>query len=926
MRSIRRLTRTGPVLLGMLASGFMFAATPAVAGTGHAFSASFGSPGAGQGQLHEPAGVAVSEIGAAKGDVYVADKGNNRVEVFGEKGEYLTEFNGKGTSGELSAPEAIAIDNSGSASDPSDGDMYVVNSGQDMVDKFGANGEFLSQLQGPPRITGVAVDPSGGLWVAAQENEDILEFDDAAHNALVTTMEPYPRQVDAGTSGLSVDSEENLYRGSYEVVVKLNKEGGVLESEVSNCRCTTGIAIDPATNKLFVDQRTSVAEYGPFGEPYKSPLHQFDSGHVAASSGIAIDGASDTVYVTDSTNDDVVVATPGPTPATSETLEAKEINDTSALLRGKLNEKLNYSFAYSAGASCTGGKTTPLVQEGNGEVSAQVTGLEPDKEYAFCVVSENAFGSSSGSALLFMTPAAAPEIVSEKAVSQGEAGTDEFTADINSNNEETTYTFEYSTEASGEELEGTVETTGGAPIPGGEFGGTTVGVAVSVEPINATYYYRVVAKNEQSEKEGKLVRGKVEAYTKVPIVEEESVSNLSLTGATLEALANPDWLNSTYHFEYAPGTPAGKQLLEEGTGTRVGGGNVPGGNEFGGAKVTAAVEGLQSYAPYYYRVVAESAATKNPSNADKAQPIRGEIKLFTTRSLPITTTGEAQNITRTGATLSGMVTAPFVKAAYYYEYINSAGYQAALATSAGNPYAEGEATAPLPIESSFTPQPVGPVAVGGLLADTTYHYRLVAKNEFGWEYGSDHTFTTTARVLPSVATGSASGVSQNAATITGTVGTNGLATSYGFEIATQPGEYGPATGLGSVGGAATETVTTTLGELQPGTTYYYRLTATNSDGTSYGEPATFATPGFPTLLVPQSELPQIANPSVAFPTGSQENTGTTEVKTKRLTKAQKLAKALKACRRGRRRERCEKAARARYGPVKARHRGKGKKK
>src|SRR6202034_1269512 len=61
---------------------------------------------------------------------------------------------------------------------------------------------------------------------------------------------------------------------------------------------------------------------------------------------------------------------------------------------------------------------------------------------------------------------------------------------------------------------------------------------------------------------------------------------------------------------------------------------------------------------------------------------------------------------------------------------------------------------------------------------------------------------------------------QNSATLTGTVSTSGLQTEYGFEIATTPGDYGGGwgwvgthTGLGSIGGARTEAVSLTLGEL-----------------------------------------------------------------------------------------------------------------
>jgi len=53
---------------------------------GHAFSSSFAGAGTGAGRVLHPAGVAVSEAG---GDVYVVDAGNDRVERFGAGGEFI---------------------------------------------------------------------------------------------------------------------------------------------------------------------------------------------------------------------------------------------------------------------------------------------------------------------------------------------------------------------------------------------------------------------------------------------------------------------------------------------------------------------------------------------------------------------------------------------------------------------------------------------------------------------------------------------------------------------------------------------------------------------------------------------------------------------------------------------------------------------
>jgi hypothetical protein len=120
--------------------------------------------------------------------------------------------------------------------------------------------------------------------------------------------------------------------------------------------------------------------------------------------------------------------------------------------------------------------------------------------------------------------------------------------------------------------------------------------------------------------------------------------------------------------------------------------------------------------------------------------------------------------------------------------------------------------------------------------------------------------------------------------------------------------------FGRIGDAATETVSVTLDDLEPDTTFYYRLCATNADGTTCGADQSFTTPGFPSPLVQPATPPLLAIPAIAFPT---ETTGLRG--TKALTSAQKLAKALKACNKDRSRSKrasCEKQARKKYGPGK----------
>ena len=63
--------------------------------------------------------------------------------------------------------------------------------------------------------------------------------------------------------------------------------------------------------------------------------------------------------------------------------------------------------------------------------------------------------------------------------------------------------------------------------------------------------------------------------------------------------------------------------------------------------------------------------------------------------------------------------------------------------------------------------------LSGLAPATTYHYRVVATNNGGQTEGSDQTFATLPATAPTVVTGTASGLTESAATLTGSVNPHG---------------------------------------------------------------------------------------------------------------------------------------------------------
>src|SRR4051794_35198010 len=87
---------------------------------------------------------------------------------------------------------------------------------------------------------------------------------------------------------------------------------------------------------------------------------------------------------------------------------------------------------------------------------------------------------------------------------------------------------------------------------------------------------------------------------------------------------------------------------------------------------------------------------------------------------------------------------------------------------------------------------------------------------------------------PIATTGPAQGVTTTSATVTGTVNPNGQSTTSSIQFGTTTG-YGLQTSPRSVGsGSGNQDVSVELTGLRPGTTYHYRVIATNASGTTVG--------------------------------------------------------------------------------------------
>jgi hypothetical protein len=140
--------------------------------------------------------------------------------------------------------------------------------------------------------------------------------------------------------------------------------------------------------------------------------------------------------------------------------------------------------------------------------------------------------------------------------------------------------------------------------------------------------------------------------------------------------------------------------------------------------------------------------------------------------------------------------------------------------------------------------------IGGLSADTTYHYRVIAwpdTDPTAVVRGADRTFRTLA--LPTVSTNSARDMRPDGTTLDGKVDPNGSPTTVYFEwgLTQAYGQQTPEIDVGR-GSTAVE-VQSVLNGLTPNTTYHYRIVATNAVGIKRGRDRGFRTLRAPTGIV-----------------------------------------------------------------------------
>jgi DNA-binding beta-propeller fold protein YncE len=221
-----------------------------------------GGKGTSRGQFDSPTGIAVD----TSGNVLVADTNNSRIEKFSATGAFLGILGTKGTGrGQLRSPNGIAVNHFGN--------IYVADGFNHCVQELAPDGTFVTEWRGPepgfygPRRVAIGAD-------------DLIYVVDQGHNRIAK---------------FGPDGEPLATWGS-----KGNGDGEFNDP--------TSVAVDPATNKVYVADPTNKRiqvfdENGKFLTKWSVPAW----GEPAGFEDLAIDSHTDRLYASSTHLDAVLV-------------------------------------------------------------------------------------------------------------------------------------------------------------------------------------------------------------------------------------------------------------------------------------------------------------------------------------------------------------------------------------------------------------------------------------------------------------------------------------------------------------------------------------------------------------------------------------------------------------------------------------------
>ncbi len=375
--------------------------------------------------------------------------------------------------------------------------------------------------------------------------------------------------------------------------------------------------------------------------------------------------------------------------------------------------------------------------------------------------------------------------------------------------------FEYTTEALYNEKEFGEATK----IPCDQGSTFTANESVSAEASGLTleepYMFRLVTENVNGASNGAIRKFVPHAVIDLTTNPATSVAPRS---ATLNGSFMGNGDSTEYYFEYGHTLPGVYDVKTSAQSA---------GNPTGPAQLSLPINELALETTYHYRVVAVNGTGTS----------KGFDQSFTTpAAVAGVVTEPATEIGQQTVTLNAKFTGDGHDTKYFFEYGPTKEYGQ---LSSEDPFDAGTTFGPTPISSQ----------ISTYFGYTTYHYRVIAENQFGKTVGKDMTFTTEPAPLPSITETSIEDITPTGAHVLAMVAPNRWDASWLFEWG-ETASYGTFTETEPIlpgENIEYQPIEADITALEPETLYHFRAVAFNFTGVTNGPDQTFRTPAQPKI-------------------------------------------------------------------------------
>jgi DNA-binding beta-propeller fold protein YncE len=260
------------------------------------------------GFFYSPHAIAVD----AAGNIYVADSLNYRIQKLDPSGNFVKSWGKYGTgNGEFGGipdshqgPHAVALD-------PISGNVYVADTLNNRIQMFDSSGNYLDQLGGLTRPSGLAFDGAGNFYVAEWSAHRIKKFDKNKNQLAVWGSQGSSDGQFQNPHGIAVDADGYVYVADannnriqvFDANGNFEGKWGTFGQEDGQLNQPWDVAIDSDGNVLVADTYNDrVQKFTPNG-CFISRLGQTGSlpGQFAQPQSIAV-GPDGALFVLETTN------------------------------------------------------------------------------------------------------------------------------------------------------------------------------------------------------------------------------------------------------------------------------------------------------------------------------------------------------------------------------------------------------------------------------------------------------------------------------------------------------------------------------------------------------------------------------------------------------------------------------------------------